>query len=189
MLLESGRCYGELQPWLSIVSTSSAWNNSALCAHMFLPGQLAHVKKRWVKVIGLTCYWIFCFLHVQSCLTWKTILSLYSCGFWVYFFSCSRAGWLVGKFTHHHGSSWPESSIVCFSNACLLYFALAHCISLWGLWSGWPGSRSAYVKMVVPQDRDVFRSWVHVVVYLDLTKPSKWFVVCCCNGWACRKSS
>lgn len=105
------------------------------------------------------------------------------------FFSCSRAGWLVGKFTHHHGSSWPESSIACFSNACLLYFALAPCISLWGLWSGWPGSRSAYVKMVVPQDRDVFRSWVHVVVCLDLTKPSKWFVVCCCNGWACRKSS
>lgn len=141
---------------------------------------------RW---LGWLATEFFCFLHVQSCLTWKTILSLYSCGFWVYFFSCSRAGWLVGKFTHHHGSSWPESSIVCFSNACLLYFALAHWMSLWGLWSGWPGSKSAYVKMVAPQDRDVFRPWVHVVVYLDLTKPSKWFVVCCCNGWACRKSS
>ena len=73
---------------------------------------------------------------------------------------------------------------VCFSNACLLYFALAHCISLWGLWSGWPGSRFAYVEMVVPQDRDVFRSWVHDVVYLDLTKPSKWFVVAVMDGLA-----
>ena len=160
-----------------------------MCAHVFARSigscQEEVGQGDWVdlllKFLFSTCAVLFNLEnHPVSVLMW--FLSLF------FFRVPELGGWWENSLTIMEAAD-QNLQLCVFSNACLLYFALAHCISLWGLWSGWPGSRSAYVKMVVPQDRDVFRSWVHVVVYLDLTKPSKWFVVCCCNGWACRKSS
>ena len=133
----------------------------------------------------LTCYCNFLFCMHKSCLTWKTLLSLYSCGFWINIvFRDQKLVAAGGKqFSSSWVSSWEESSIhdVCvFSNACLLYFCFRSLRFFVGLsWSGWPGSRSTCSKMVVSsQDR-----WVQAMAtcccFLDLTKPSRWFVVCC----------
>ena len=119
------------------------------------PGEFAHVKNRRAGWFGLTCYCNFLFCMHKSCLTWKTIQSLYSCGFWINIFHVQK---LVAAGGKQFSSSAAEKNLcpkcVCvFSNACLLYFCFRSLHFFVGLsWSGRPGSRSTCSRMVVSQE-------------------------------------
>ena len=162
--------------------------NSALCAHVLArlaPGEFAHVKNCRAGWFGLTCYCNFLFCMHKSCLTWKTIQSLYSCGFWINIFHVQK---LVAAGGKQFSSSAAEKNLcpkcVCvFSNACLLYFCFRALHFFVGLsWSGWPGERIHLFmsRMVVSQE-----AMVTCCCFLDLT--SGWLFVAVVR--ACKKTS